>query len=286
MDDQFALFTEEEIPVIEVPHEVPREVIAHHIKPWSERSVVTKKAANEVVDAAYAYVHKNNLDAAVLDAPFGVNGYMLHLKKMTTDEVEHALKIAPFYHQAEKILAQWASRRTLAAKSIRSSTLTVAQMLEAEVDVEDLKYALHHRSLLASARILTEENINAAISGVEQDRKAGKMCNEIFHRWYGKYYENRYTQPIGQILQVVKKALLDGIAPDIVERALILTGEDGIPITETSLQYGTVKAKKEEELRSRSGAFSEQVGSQKGIASRLFAQDTTQGNAADYEGMF
>lgn len=284
--DQFALFDEDEIPDTHLSREVPREVVAHHVKPWTSRTGVTKKMANAVIDAATSHINTSELPLESLDAAFGNDGFMLTAKKLSSEEVQQAINLAPNYHQAEKLLATWLDRRTLTLKSIRSSKLAVTRVLYDGIDVESLKYALKHRTLLASSRELTIKSINEAIANVEADKQAGKLCNEIFHRWYGKYYEERYTQPIGQIMQVLKKALTDGLDPKIVERAMVMTGEEGIPITENSLQYGTVKAKKEEELRERAGSFSEQVGTQKEIASRLFYGDTAGGNAKDYEEMF
>lgn len=287
MDEQFSLFSDEEIPDVNFTVEVPRETVVHYMKPWINANGVTKKASQNAVTVAHAFINENKVAPTILETVFGRDGFLLSAKKPTDQEVIDALNVAPYYHEAETLLHKWSDRRSLSLKSIKTSILVLARALSQDkYDVADIKYALQHRGLLASAKVLTPESIDSAIAGVAGDREAGKLCNEIFHRWYGQYYEGRYTQPIGQILQVVKKALTSGMNPSIVERALILTGAEGVPVTETSLQYGMVKARKEEELKERAGAFADQIGTQRDIVARLFSQSDKKITAEDYEGMF
>lgn len=76
------------------------------------------------------------------------------------------------------------------------------------------------------------------------ESKAGKIASEIFKRWYTAYYEGRYTQSVGHIVKVFKKAVLAKIDPYDIEWAANILGEKEQVVTEASLQFALSQVKK------------------------------------------
>lgn len=84
------------------------------------------------------------------------------------------------------------------------------------------------------------------------ESKAGKAASEIFKRWYVQWYEGRYTQSVGHIVKVFKKAILAKIPAYDVEWAANILGEKEQPITEASLQFALAEVKRYKDLHGNS----------------------------------
>lgn len=76
------------------------------------------------------------------------------------------------------------------------------------------------------------------------ESKAGKAASEIFKRWYSKWYEGRYTQSVGHIIKVFKKALMLKIPAYDLEWAANILGEKEQVITDASLQFALAEVKR------------------------------------------
>lgn len=160
---------------------------------------------------------------------------------------------------AKKILASWGSRTAVSQSSLRTSVNSVANALLAGANVDEIKYAFSHRTLLASKKKVDDAMLKKALDGVAEDRKAGAASAALFQKWYDKWYEGRYTQPPGQIVPVIKSALLAGIPADKLSSALERIGKAQQVVSAPSLQYALQQVDRIESRKQAAGAHDDLI---------------------------
>lgn len=253
--DQLALFDEDEVP--QVHRKVPVVEIAHALHDWTKRRAVTKAVATDVTRWVKEILDAQEATLEEVERVFHDDALLKKQTVVTKSDIQIALARLPLIEQAHKLLSHWASRTTVSAMSERMSAQALAAVLAKGADVNDVKYALSKPTLLGSSKRLSADSINQALALVSKDRQSGTETQRIFGKWYDAYYEGRYTQPVGQIMRVIKDALLTGINADELERALSKMGAEQMPITQAAVQYGIVRIRKEDERRGNAGSFSE-----------------------------
>lgn len=159
--------------------------------------------------------------------------------------------------KARRVLSSWGSRSSISKSALENAVGVVAAALVEGADEEKVKYAFTHRSLLASNRRVDEAMLKKAIAKVDADKSAGSTASKLFQAWYDRWYEGRYTQPPGQIMTLVKQALLNGIPEGKLALAMDHMGKNQSVFTPVSLQFALMQAEKIEKRREEAGAHSD-----------------------------
>lgn len=97
-----------------------------------------------------------------------------------------------------------------------------------------------------------------------KEEKAGRLALDVFKRWYGEYYVDRYTQKVPHIMKILKEFILlhvieHGRSIDDVYGALVVLGRQQSPITMPALQFGLSKYFTLKKKRENAGANIEGV---------------------------
>lgn len=166
-------------------------------------------------------------------------------------------KLAEQESKARRVLSSWGSRSSVSKSALENAVSVVAAALVNGADEEKIKYAFSHRSLLASNRRVDEAMLKRALAKVDADKNAGSAASRLFQAWYDRWYEGRYTQPPGQIMALVKNALLNGIPEGKLAIAMDRMGKNQSVFTPASLQFALMQAEKIEQRREAAGAHSD-----------------------------
>lgn len=78
----------------------------------------------------------------------------------------------------------------------------------------------------------------------EEPDTPGQIANRIFRDWYEPYYKGKYTQSAGHVMKVLTNAVKNGVSTEELQEAMKLLGRTRQPVTELSLQYHLVIARK------------------------------------------
>lgn len=256
-DEDYALFGLDEVP--QVKQHTPVPVIEVEMSFWTSRSGVSKKSAHSAIHAIYELVNEDSVALEDVKKVFSRPTLLGKAKIVTKDEIANALRLLPFDEQAEKMLAKWGSRTTVSKVSLENSIHALASVLAQDAaDVDDIKYALSHRTLLASAKRLTVEKILDTVGLVAQDKSAGQFARVCFEQWYEAYGKDKTVQNSSYVISVIKKAaLLPDVDRELLKDAVLLLGRDEGPVTEASLQYALLRTKKNNERRANAGMNAE-----------------------------
>lgn len=152
------------------------------------------------------------------------------------------------------LLAAWASKSNRSQKGIRTTHESFCQRLLSGTDKEDLKYVITHRTLLASKKVISLQQLDEALAKLPEDKEAGRNARQIFELWYDQWYKDRYTQTPGQIVVAVKNALLLGVTVPVLSEAMNILGRRQQVITGPSLQYAIAQAAKNQDKRMNTGS--------------------------------
>lgn len=256
-DEDYALFGLDEVP--QVKQHTPVPVIEVEMSFWTSRSGVSKKSAHSAIHAIYELVNEDSVALEDVKKVFSRPTLLGKAKIVTKDEIANALRLLPFDEQAEKMLDKWGSRTTVSKVSLEHSIHALASVLAQDAaDVDDIKYALSHRTLLASAKRLTVEKILDTVGLVAQDKSAGQFARACFEQWYESYGKDKTVQNSSYVISVIKKAaLLPDVDRELLKDAVLLLGRDEGPVTEASLQYALLRTKKNNERRANAGMNAE-----------------------------
>lgn len=256
-DEDYALFGLDEVP--QVKQHTPVPVIEVEMSFWTSRSGVSKKSAHSAIHAIYELVNEDSVALEDVKKVFSRPTLLGKAKIVTKDEIANALRLLPFDEQAEKMLDKWGSRTTVSKVSLEHSIHALASVLAQDAaDVDDIKYALSHRTLLASAKRLTVEKILDTVGLVAQDKSAGQFARVCFEQWYEAYGKDKTVQNSSYVISVIKKAaLLPDVDRELLKDAVLLLGRDEGPVTEASLQYALLRTKKNNERRANAGMNAE-----------------------------
>lgn len=240
------------------------EAVEKLVSPWI-KSNTSKKRQAIMRDALKTAISRG---APFDDMQFILSRPHLFPSKVvfTLDELREAWKhldrereIAKCEETAAEILSKWGSRSTVSKTSLSRSITSVTSALISGVSIEDIEYAVGQRTLLASHKRIDEFTLEKALKRVPVDKQAGKDTQVVFNAWYEKWYKGRYTQSVGQIISVIKKALLDGFAVEELAAALEHLGRGQQVITAPSIQYAVQHVNRVAERRSMSGAHDDLI---------------------------
>lgn len=256
-DEDFALFGLDEVP--QVKQHTPVPVIEVEMSFWTSRSGVSKKSAHSAIHAIYELVNEDSVALEDVKKVFSSPTLLGKAKIVTKDEISNALRLLPFDEQAKKMLDKWGSRTTVSKVSLEHSIHALTSVLSQDAaDVDDIKYALSHRTLLASVKRLTVEKILDTVSLVAEDKSAGQFARSCFEQWYEAYGKDKTVQNSSYVISVIKKAaLLPDVDRELLKDAVLLLGRDEGPVTEASLQYALLRTKKNNERRANAGMNAE-----------------------------
>lgn len=152
-------------------------------------------------------------------------------------------------------LSQWFGRASLSKKQAERAREAIRACLDKGVPKEDIVYCFKTASLLKGRKVVSVEDLEAALNKMSEDKTAGHTAHEIFQAWYDKWYKDNYTQNQGVIMKVLKDALLRGIPSDDVRGGMEIIGRSKQVVSEASLQYSMVVARAQEKKKEDAGMY-------------------------------
>lgn len=263
--DQLALFDVAEVPQSaskEAPeperNKDPEDLLEGWVKARTAKKSIAEMmaAVNTVLEAGVPYedlaflLSRKHLFPS--QAKFSLADLRVAYRSLSMEK-----KLAQHEDKAAKILSSWGSRSTVSQASLRSAREVVTKALANGVDEEKIKYAFSHRTLLSSKKKVDAPMLAKALERVEADKRAGSLAVQLFQPWYDKWYVGRYTQPPGQIIPLLKSALLSGIPTKQLGIAIDAMGRSQQVFTAPSLQYAIMQAEKAAKNREAAGAHSD-----------------------------